>query len=533
MVRIIQAPPDPRWQSFLDYVSRLQEERYRREQERAQEREAQKQRTIAGIGLGLGAVGGVAIAGAMAPAAVASASGMGALAAGTPMTAAGTAAGLSTMGAISAGLTGAAVGGQMAQQFGAGDIAGGVTTAAGAARGVMQTMEDQKLYGYSPSPQERAAYAKLALKSGTSMGQLRGMALQSDSTIPQLLQAYQIAGADAERKQGMLTDAGIMMSVPEFDEAAARHPGGDMGIFLDMQSQVGEFKAQMAGKKAFAQRYNSAKAEIQIAGELERMEGHIPQHAISEKDQRIEDIHEAWQMGELSDAQAIQQFDRYVGPPLRRVQTPRQTTPTWQELVPKQLGIAQLPMPDGTQSPPMIIRQHPPTPRSPEGEIEFVRWVSEDEDLTEAILKHYESLVKSTFDPSIPMSKAAENVAQAKRIAKEMEAGTFKPQQVIRPSVPSRPVARPGQPAPVRPQMPARPAKSGLQQQVEIAADLLMRLAKDFPDVAKWTPEMREQFIPPAVFLNKIFLERLRRGELLTPEETKLARFVKKIVEGS
>lgn len=523
MVRIIQAPPDPRWQSFLDYVSRLQEERYRREQERAQQREAQRGRAAILGGPVVGAIAGASgeqmLQGAMVTAGAAF-GGIG-----------GAAAGLSGLQMIPAVLEGAATGAQVGQAFVGGDVAAGLATAAGAARGVMQTMEDQKLYGYSPTPQERAAYAKLALKSGTTMGQLRGMALGSDSTIPEILQAFQVSQAETDRIGDMLADAGIPMSGPEFQERAPGHEGGAMGLFLDLSSVMAQGKAQAAGKKAFAQKYNTAKAEIQIAGELERMEGHIPQHAISEKDQRIEDIHEAWQMGELSDAQAIQQFDRYVGPPLRRVQTQRQTEPDWREDTPKQLGVTQFLMPDGTPSPPVVVRRHPGTPRSPRGEMSLEGWVPQGDDATELLLKHYENMSKATFGATT-MREAAADIVLAKQIIKEMEAGTYQQERVVSPAVPSGAEARPAQPTPGPSQAAAPDAKTALQQRVRIAADLLTRVARDFPDPAKWSPEMKEQFMPPAVLLNKLFLERMRQGEILTPEEVTLARFVAQIVQG-
>lgn len=368
MPQIIHLQPDPGIQAALDYVSRLQAERFRREQERAQEREAQEQRTIIAASLAAGAVGGAILA----PAAVASAGAGSGFAAGTALTAAGVPASTALIGSV---LTGASIGGRIGQQFAGGDIAGGVTTAAGAARGIIQSMDDQQFFGGSLTKQERAAVSVQAAKLGTTMAKLKIESGQTGVGVLELLQGLEFEQADHEQLRKMLIKENILLTPGEFDDFASEHPQGRPGAFRELQGEVSQFKAKAAGQKTYEQTRQRALAEIDTATQLASGERRPTLRDVAERDQRISDIHDSLSVGEMSVGQAGQALNDLIQAPLRTGIKPKQ--PTVQEMVNKHLAISQLPMPDGTMSSPMVVRLHPPTPKSPNGEVEFVRWVND------------------------------------------------------------------------------------------------------------------------------------------------------------
>lgn len=320
-MRIIQAPPDPGIQSFLDYVSRLQEERWRREQERMQERTFD----VASF-LGGGIVSAFPTRAEKKE---------------DPWRRAGTAAlrsvslALPFVGGAVAGpagmQAGAAIGGQIRQQFGDGGTVGGDTmmTAAKAAAGIMQTMEDRKLYGYVPTGQEKKDLGQLALKYGTTLGQLAQVAKVSGGTIPEALQIAEMVQADDARLQDILTDYGYTGSTAQFKEEAAAYPGGEVGLGLDMQKVAGEQKIQMAGQKAFAKDMSQTEAMMQAAARNEQMELHYDQREIAIYGQKMQDIQNAVATGNLTAEQGIQQRQALRIP--QASWRPRQTPQTIEE----------------------------------------------------------------------------------------------------------------------------------------------------------------------------------------------------------
>ena len=504
MAVIIPRPPDPIRRAFLDYVSRLQAERYRREQERAQEREAQQQRTITGVGLGLGAIGGVAIAGAMAPAAVASSAGYGALAAGTPVTATGAAAGLSTMGAISAGLTGASVGARMGQQFAGGDIAGGVTTAAQTAGGIMQSMQDKELFGYSPAPQERASYSQALAKTGYSMSEAATVVRETGSTIPAFIRSAQAAQADDERFQGMLTEAGWTGTVAEFDSLAERHPSKSrQGAYLDWLTQNAATQAQTAGLKAYRQKSANLQAEQDyyagLAGNMKRKA--IPRE-VNERDQRYADVEEMFRKGEIGVDQASAEIDKITASKPRVSYRPSEApvTESWT----KNFAIGQLPMPDGSMSPPFLMRRGRRTTENPEGEIQLEGWVKEHtggssgfaDAMNELSLPQQMDLIAKAAqaallggDRDVTPTEAATRLVEDYNALQAAKRGA---------------VARPGQPGAPGAQAPA----SAVSQRIAQSYGALSKMVSQKP-VERWTAEEIEY---SSQLVDKIILDVQQSG---------------------
>lgn len=498
MDRIIQAPPNPHRQAFLDYIGRLQHQRFLREQQRAQEREAQEQRTITGVGIGLGALGGALFA----PAAVASASGaVPGIAAGTALTAAGAPAVPAMLSSI---LTGASIGGQIGQQFGIGDIAGGVTTAASAARGIMQAQEDQELYGYSVSPKERMGHLQAGLKLGLTPAQLARAARETGTTIPKVLYSAQVEAADAQRTQEMLVDAGIMMSEAEFTARAEDYPGGPMSLFLDLQSQVGEMEAAFAGRKAYETVMGTKRGEAHAAAVREGMEVGYDPRAIANQVATLNALDQAQRDGDLTLEQATQQAADL--PPLQLVERPRRTPRTVEEEE----------VQSGATGHYYI--------RTKDGDFRPVGNMKE-EGLAEAILKHQQELIRGTMGTPITVQQAAADYVDAHRVADQIKAGTFR---VAAP----RPVPRPtGAPAPTaQPRPPQSTVDPQLQARLQRASGVLAWAMKQFPDVDNWTAQMREDFYPAAKLLNEAFVQKLERGERVTPEEEQLARFAAQII---
>lgn len=527
MVQIIQAPPDPGMQWLSDYTSRLQEERYRREQERAQEREAQQQRLIAGVGLGLGAVGGIAIAGAMAPAAVASASGMGALAAGTPITAAGTAAGLSTAGTISAGLTGAAVGGSIAQQFGAGDIAGGVSTAAGAARGLMQSMEDQRLYGYSPTKQERAQIATMALKAGMTMPQLKGMASQMGVTVPEALQIVQFERADAQQTQDILDSMNIPMSAVEFDQFAANYPTR-RDAFFAAGGEVAAFEARTAAQKAFATDMAQANAGIAAAVQHENMEWHYAPQALANHALAQQDIAAAVDRGELTPEQGRQLLAGLEIPQPRPV--PRQTPMTIEEdeEVSTKTGNQYVRDRDGRRRQVGNVRDARDKEMTDQ---QFAAVINKELD---ALWPQRQLMPPKTLDAETgklramteqEMEAAAYQSFLRKAAMRDQHYQAGQQQPVVsQPQPPAQP-----QPAAAQPSAPAPPQQP--QSQLERDADLLTMMSMT-SKIEEWTPTQRRNAAAVAARFQDSLVETYGDPKNVPPELLPALRFALRVLKG-
>lgn len=321
MPRIFHLPPDPGIQFSLDHIRLLREEQIRAEQERAQEREAQKQRAIIAAGAGVGAL--VAIPAAIAAGTTTVA---GSVAAGVPL--------VTSSLSIPTLLSGAAIGAQVAGKFATGDIAGGVTTAAGAARGIIQSMDDQQFFGGSLSKAERAEFSKRAIKAGTTVGKLKQISRQTGQLIPELLQIMEFEQADDKRVQGMLDDAGILLSADEFSTFAGEHPQGRMGAFFELQGEVSQFEAQAAGQKKFAQDVAESEAAAQNAARRVNMELLPNQREVSAYSADRQEILDNQQLGITTLEEASQQLRGLKVP--QATWQPRKTPLTAREIAAQQ-----------------------------------------------------------------------------------------------------------------------------------------------------------------------------------------------------
>jgi hypothetical protein len=179
MPQIIERPPYLA-NAASQFVSDLQVRRLQDSIDEYNDRKKQQRNTAIGVGAIAGGIGGLAVGGASL--AAGGAYGIPALATATIPTS-----------AIIPGLTGAALGGQIGQQLAGEDYAGALGTAASAAQLGTEYVENQRTYGYQPSRDEKAMFARAAFASGSNLGAVREFAQQKGITVPAALQRIQDA----------------------------------------------------------------------------------------------------------------------------------------------------------------------------------------------------------------------------------------------------------------------------------------------------------------------------------------------------
>jgi hypothetical protein len=224
MPQFIERPFPTAWSNFL---SQKQLDRLQHSIGEYEERKQKQKTTGTVVGLVAGALGGLALA----PAAVASAGAGSGFAAGTALTAAGTSA---LTGAIVPTLTGAALGSQIGGQLADKDYAGAIGTAATTAAGIVEYKENERLYGYQPTKEDKAAFGKLAIEAGTTLGDVAKRASQNGTTIGQEL------GVARETEQRR--DVALAGEI-EFEQTAA-HLRANKAAAL--QSQLFDFEPDQA-----------------------------------------------------------------------------------------------------------------------------------------------------------------------------------------------------------------------------------------------------------------------------------------------
>lgn len=370
MPQIIQRPADPMLRSFTDYITRLQQERYQREQERAQEREAQEQRLIAGVGVGLGAIGGLLLAPATVVAGAGTAGTVAAVGPPTAMASAAAAAATTaaTLGSVA---TGAAVGGRMASQFGAGDIAGGVGTAAQAVRGVMQDQQDRKMFGAPVSDELRNSLYKEAADLGISPGDVEA----SGQLLLDLIHDVKLERADAKTQLKALQDVmpwATSETLGRFKEegisvARAIHEG---------EARINRGKVAQAKKMAAAKSRGAAEAQVATAMKLNpgRYTESVPTKQIADRALNIKALNAAYDKGLLPLPQYIEQMDALTADPLQPVITDVSPAPhpTPQQLADKQLTVVDIKDKNGKVVATKIAEVDPATPRNPTPKVRIV-----------------------------------------------------------------------------------------------------------------------------------------------------------------
>lgn len=181
----------------------------RRQEEEARERERQRQRQLLTTGLAAAAGAGVGLLAAPAlglAGGVSTASGISSVPFAGPLGSAGV---LSGTGALTAGLTGAALGANVAQGLQSGDLAGPLGMAAGVVNQALTDKEEREVYGYNPSPAEKAAFAQAAVRAGTNLGSLRELAQRQGISLPEALQQTQQSFAQQEAQNEIYQAAQI------------------------------------------------------------------------------------------------------------------------------------------------------------------------------------------------------------------------------------------------------------------------------------------------------------------------------------
>ncbi len=505
MPRIFPAPADPGVDAFMAYISRLQADRRRREEERAAEREAQKKRLVTIpttiVGAVLGGVGAAAGAGVGVASSAAT---------GAAVTASGAAAG-ATLGGIATGaLTGGAIGARIGEQFVGGDIAGGLTTAASAAQGLMRAQTDRQLYGGTVTPRDRTFLAQAALKAGTNLPQLEGMARQSGQLVPDLLNTMSMEqetrGQFGDRLKafdfpGTVEDAEALIEQGTFPDRST--------LLQTLQGRQDQRAQQQAGQQAYARISGQRDAEARAAVQREQMEYRFDPRGLAQRSADLKAIDESVGNGDLTVEQGAQM--KAAMPRLVPTAVPRRTPKTIEEdeQISNKTGYVYVPDTRGGRR--------------------YVGNIRGEEDVAETILKHQQAMTKATFT-RVSVAEAAADYVKAQGIADQITAGTF---QAGKPGAAG--AAVPGQVPGAPGAAPPQAAQNvQLQQRVQTAVQRLTEVQRFFPDdPAKWVPQMTERFIDDARLISKVLIDKMERGGTLTPEEVKLARFVRDLIQRS
>lgn len=198
--------PDALGDSITRYLSdQSAREAVRHEEELARRKKLQRTTAIAG-GAVAGVVGGAFLAPALGLAGTAAAPGFAAggtfipgAAATTGILGSGGALGLG--GALALGSAGASIGGAIADE----DYVGALGTASNAYNTLDQAAEDQRTYGYRPSPAEKAHFVAAAGRAGTNIGAIRQLAAQQGISIPAALQQAQDYAVQQQSQQAYQT----------------------------------------------------------------------------------------------------------------------------------------------------------------------------------------------------------------------------------------------------------------------------------------------------------------------------------------
>lgn len=530
MPQFFQAPLDPRTQNFIEYVNRLQWERKQRELAREEERDKQQGRTLMGGILVASVVGGAVVggiaAGASAGAGAAATAGSGistATTAGAAISAAEISAATAGAGtSIAAGMLSGAGTGLMygakygipaAQQLSRGDYAGAAGTAASAATNIMQASRDRKTYGYSLSKAERTDLRRLAMDAGMTLGQVEMSARELGMRPQEIIQAAQESKTDDARLQAVLQAKGVAMPIADAEQY---EHGGIIGLLADVNRATAEQEVEQATDKAFAVSMARDEAGVAAAARDANMEYRPDPRKIAIHQAAMRDIEKGRQAGDYTTEQADRLAAKVEAIEYSWQPRIRPLTVEDEEMVSTNTG--------------MIYN------RDRDGRLRKIGKVAED-DIAQAILKYQVDMTKAgaMMGVTVSLDDAAAAYIKADNIKQQIEAGTYR-QQAPPPPPPPPPgadaTAPQAQAAPPGPQRQMQPWDTELRQQVAVqnATAMVAKAIAIAPDVEKWPAEMREQVLPAATLLNKMFLAKLDRGELLTPDEQELARVVFKIV---
>jgi hypothetical protein len=170
--------PDPIGDALANILTSRSERDARKHNEEVAERKRKQKLTALGVGVVAGGLGGIALAPALGLGGSALA---GAAIPGLEASLAATT--LTGTGALLGGLGGASIGSRFAGQIADDDIAGALGTAATTTAGIVQNLEDQRVYGYTPTREEKAALGKAAIEAGTTLGAWEKAARQGGGTV--------------------------------------------------------------------------------------------------------------------------------------------------------------------------------------------------------------------------------------------------------------------------------------------------------------------------------------------------------------
>lgn len=177
---------------------------------------------------GLGAAAGLGTASTIAPAIAGTAEVAGLF---------GTGGTLSTLGALTLGSQAASLGAQVGGGLVNGDIAGPLAAVGGFAGNLLQAQQNQRLFGYNASPQERAAIVHHAISMGADIGAMQQIALHGGPSITHQVGALTGYNNDMNHLEQTLRDQNIPMTGPDFQALAQRFPGGRPALFQAYKQQ--------------------------------------------------------------------------------------------------------------------------------------------------------------------------------------------------------------------------------------------------------------------------------------------------------
>ncbi|MEE9598018.1 MAG: hypothetical protein V3V96_14690, partial [Acidiferrobacterales bacterium] len=231
----------------------------------------------------------------------------------------------------SGALTGASIAGGIAQQFMDDDIVGGVTTAANAAQRILQAQDDQKVYGFSPTPQERAALLRQQVKLGMDVGESRRKAMSGGPTVLNQMGDLRIEQAGDAELADIFAAQNIPIQVDHFNETAKTYEGGKPQLLRDLVEVQAQKEVELVGEKEVARILGRRKTDLRNLGKSVDMEP-LPSPAdIANDDHAIQDIRDAYVAREINSKQAVDQLAKLGALP-RVAEAPRRRRKTIQEI---------------------------------------------------------------------------------------------------------------------------------------------------------------------------------------------------------
>lgn len=305
--------PNSLWDAFRAPVDAAQVQRQQDEQRARQEAEQRRRRNTMIGGAVAGAAGGLLLAPALGLTGAAATIGSDAATAtnfAIPATSGllgtgGGIAGFSGLGALTAGLTGASMGANLAGGIESGNIAGALGTAAQGAQSLLMAQDDQRMYGYQPTHQEKALIAHAALQAGTNIGDLSRSAMTGGTTVLHELNRVQSARMDDAQLEKMLLDRNMPFT-PKMARDYSAAAGMPLGDWIGQTYQQQQIQQQHQAVQQ-AQAIELGKLQTENDFNLSRMGFEpVPDHAaIAAIQKTAQGVDTELQSGIITPAEAI------------------------------------------------------------------------------------------------------------------------------------------------------------------------------------------------------------------------------------